>query len=180
MRTPLKAAHLVIARKAIRWIVAVVAGVFAATAATPGQAAVEYVKVCDIYGVGFYYIPGTDTCQNANQIVANQFAIARAQTRASTATAMAAALVNPFLPDGANFAISAHWAGFNGQHAVGIAGLMRLQGNLSLTIGVAFGLDRGSLISLSERRQTEFGTSVPAESWSDLRAMARIGLIYSW
>src|SRR3954454_9677861 len=23
---------------------------------------VEYVKVCSIYGVGFFYIPGTDTC----------------------------------------------------------------------------------------------------------------------
>ncbi|MDU1666927.1 MAG: porin, partial [Bradyrhizobium sp.] len=24
--------------------------------------AVEYVKVCSLYGAGFYYIPGTDTC----------------------------------------------------------------------------------------------------------------------
>src|SRR5882724_5518514 len=24
--------------------------------------AVEYVKVCSLYGPGFYYIPGTDTC----------------------------------------------------------------------------------------------------------------------
>src|SRR6201999_3120445 len=24
--------------------------------------AVEYVKVCSMYGAGFYYIPGTDTC----------------------------------------------------------------------------------------------------------------------
>ncbi len=24
--------------------------------------AVEYVKICSLYGVGFYYIPGTDTC----------------------------------------------------------------------------------------------------------------------
>jgi opacity protein-like surface antigen len=24
--------------------------------------AVEYVKICSIYGAGFYYIPGTDTC----------------------------------------------------------------------------------------------------------------------
>lgn len=24
--------------------------------------AVEYVKVCGLYGAGFYYIPGTDTC----------------------------------------------------------------------------------------------------------------------
>ena len=23
---------------------------------------VEYVKVCSLYGSGFYYIPGTDTC----------------------------------------------------------------------------------------------------------------------
>src|SRR6201991_4944130 len=23
---------------------------------------VEYVKVCSIYGAGFFYIPGTDTC----------------------------------------------------------------------------------------------------------------------
>ena len=39
-------------------------------AVTAGQAAdlpvkakpVEYVKVCSLYGAGFYYIPGTDTC----------------------------------------------------------------------------------------------------------------------
>jgi hypothetical protein len=24
--------------------------------------AVEYVKICSLYGIGFYYIPGTDTC----------------------------------------------------------------------------------------------------------------------
>src|SRR5437764_1705848 len=39
-------------------------------AATAGQAAdlpvkakpVEYVKICSLYGAGFYYMPGTDTC----------------------------------------------------------------------------------------------------------------------
>jgi len=24
--------------------------------------AIEYVKVCSLYGAGFWYIPGTDTC----------------------------------------------------------------------------------------------------------------------
>ena len=24
--------------------------------------AVEYVRVCSLYGAGFFYIPGTDTC----------------------------------------------------------------------------------------------------------------------
>jgi hypothetical protein len=28
----------------------------------PGAEPVEYVKVCDAYGNGFFYIPGTDTC----------------------------------------------------------------------------------------------------------------------
>ena len=42
------------------------AGVAAASAAdlpsrTKGPA-VEYVRICDTYGTGFYYIPGTDTC----------------------------------------------------------------------------------------------------------------------
>ena len=23
---------------------------------------VEYVRICSLYGAGFYYIPGTDTC----------------------------------------------------------------------------------------------------------------------
>ena len=25
-------------------------------------AAVEYVRICSLYGAGFFYIPGTDTC----------------------------------------------------------------------------------------------------------------------
>ena len=154
--------------------------VMAATAAMPAHAAVEYVKVCSLYGAGFFYIPGTDTCVNANQIVADQFAIARAQTRASTGTAMVAAMVNPFLPNGTNFAISTHWAVFDGQHAVGFAGLMRLKGNLSLSAGFALGLDRGNLLTLSNRTVTQFGVSYDEQSWSDVRAMGRIGLQYAW
>lgn len=45
------------------------AGMMVATGAyaadLPGEAApaaVDYVKVCDAYGAGFFYIPGTDTC----------------------------------------------------------------------------------------------------------------------
>ena len=180
MWTFIKAAHFLAAGRT-RAILAAAIAVFALMTSTPSYAKpVEYVRVCDNYGVAFFYIPGADTCVNANQIVDDQFGIARALTRAATGTAMAASLVNPFLPDSTNFAISTHWAGFDGQHAVGFAGLMRLRGNLSFSSGVAFGLDRGRLLSLSDRTQTEFGTSVPAQSWSDVRAMARVGLQYSW
>jgi hypothetical protein len=35
---------------------------------SPSSAAVEYVKVCSLYGAGYYYIPGTDQCGNANPV----------------------------------------------------------------------------------------------------------------
>ena len=38
-------------------------GVGAQAADLPVKAkAIEYVKICSLYGAGFYYIPGTDTC----------------------------------------------------------------------------------------------------------------------
>jgi hypothetical protein len=173
--------------RAARSLIAASIGLCAAFAATPSQAQPDdYVRVCSIYGAAFFYIPpfenppSANTCVNASQIVNNQYAIARSVTRAATGTAMAASLVNPFLPDGTNFAVSAHWAGFDGQHAVGFAGMMRLKGNLAFTAGLAVGLDRGKLVSLTERTQTEFGTSHPAESWSELRVLGRAGLTYSW
>lgn len=150
------------------------------TAINAQSAPIEYVKICSLYGDGFFYIPGTDTCVNARQVVDSQFAVARAMTRAATGTAMAASLVNPWLPNGTNFAVSMHWAGFDGQHALGFSGLMRLSGNLVFSVGIAAGLDRGNLRSLSERTQTQFGTSLPEESWSEIRLLGRVGLMYAW
>jgi len=33
-----------------------------ATLGAAQAAPVEYVKICSLYGAGFYYIPGTDIC----------------------------------------------------------------------------------------------------------------------
>src|ERR1700760_3596796 len=38
-----------------------VTGAYAADLPVKAKA-VEYVKICSLYGAGFYYIPGTDTC----------------------------------------------------------------------------------------------------------------------
>jgi hypothetical protein len=177
MSTSIKAAQLVVAR--VSALVGAIF-VFAAITATPSHAQVQYVRVCSLYGAGFFYIPGTDTCTNAQQIVDNQFGIARATTYAATGTAMAASLVAPYLPTGTNFAVSGHWAAFDGQNAAGISGLMRLSGNFVFSAGFAAGLDRGNLTTLSSRTQTEFGTSIPQQSWSDLRGLTRAGFMYAW
>jgi hypothetical protein len=34
---------------------------------------VEYVRVCDVYGAGFFYIPGTETCLRVSGYVYHQF-----------------------------------------------------------------------------------------------------------
>lgn len=163
-----------------RWRAVLAAAALTLLTSAPGHAAVEYVRVCSLYGAGFFYIPGTDTCVNANQILADQFALARQLTRAATGSAMATSLVNPWLPEGTNYAISTHWAVFDGQHAVGAAGLVRLYGNLALSMGVAVGLDQGRLGTNITRTATEFGVAIPAQSWSEIRVLGRIGLQYSW
>src|SRR5262245_36234204 len=70
MSTSIKAAQLVIARASA---LAAAIFVFVAITATPSHAQVENVKICTLYGAGFFYIPGTDTCTYAQQIVDNQF-----------------------------------------------------------------------------------------------------------
>jgi len=37
--------------------------------------AVEYVKICSLYGIGFYYIPGTDTCIRIGGHLRSEFGI---------------------------------------------------------------------------------------------------------
>ena len=39
-----------------------VSGARAADAVMAEPEAVEYVRVCDAYGAGYFYIPGTETC----------------------------------------------------------------------------------------------------------------------
>lgn len=166
-------------RTALLMAFAVVALV--ATSATPSRAqAVEYVKICSLYGAGFFYIPGTDTCVTANQIIQNEHDIARARTRSSTGVAMSASLVAPWLPTGTNYAISNHWAGFDGQHAFGTSGLVRISGHLVFSAGFAMGLDQGRLATNTNRTATEFGVATQAQSWSDVRGLGRAGFMYAW
>jgi hypothetical protein len=138
---------------------------------TSGAAPVEYVKVCSAEGPGYFYIPGTDSCVNANLIGTDQFSAARDFSTATMGIAMSSALVTPFLPDNANFAVSVHWAGFDSKNAAGIGVVMRIQGNLSLTGGMAFGDDSGSVYP---------AVTGGMKSWSGLDVLGKIGMNYAW
>jgi hypothetical protein len=150
-----------------------------ALSAAPSAAAVEYVRICSLYGAGYFYIPGTDTCLNTRQITANQFDTAREFSRAATGIAMATSLVTPFLPNGTNYAISGNWGGFAGKNALGFAATMRLRGNLVFSVGFAAGLDSGN-VTANERTATEFGVVSRTQSWSEIGALGRAGFQYAW
>jgi len=45
--------------------------------------AVEYVKVCSLYGTGFYYIPGTDTCIRIGGYLLAEFTVGGAPSDAT-------------------------------------------------------------------------------------------------
>ena len=50
-----------------------VSGAQAADAIVIEAEPMEYVKVCDMYGAGFFYIPGTETCININGYVRSTY-----------------------------------------------------------------------------------------------------------
>jgi hypothetical protein len=56
------------------------AGAQAADLPMRKAAPVEYVKVCDAYGAGFFYIPGTDTCIKVGGRVRADYAFSASQT----------------------------------------------------------------------------------------------------
>lgn len=71
-----------------------VAAAQAADLPTRKAAPVEYVRVCDAYGAGFFYIPGTDTCLRVGGLVLAQVGIQPSQQLYSVALANGTPLGN--------------------------------------------------------------------------------------
>ena len=62
---------------------------------------------------------------------------------------------------------------------LGVTGLMRIFGNLSFSLGLAAGLDRGKLSTSTSGRRPRSAV-VPAESWTQIRVLGRAGLTFAW
>ncbi|EAU40456.1 outer membrane protein [Fulvimarina pelagi HTCC2506] len=52
-----------------------VTGARAADVIVPMAEPVEYVRVCDVYGTGFHYIPGTETCMSISGFLRFQYTV---------------------------------------------------------------------------------------------------------
>ena len=62
-------------------VLATVAGAQAADLPTRKAAPVQYVKICDAYGAGFFYIPGTDTCLRVGGLVLADLSVSNTPNR---------------------------------------------------------------------------------------------------
>ena len=69
--------------------VAAVGGAVAADLPAYKSAPVEYVRICDAYGAGFFYIPGTDTCLRVSGSMRGEYTV---RSNAPTANAFARAI----------------------------------------------------------------------------------------
>src|SRR5665213_1238631 len=62
------------------------AGAQAADLPSRKAAPVQYVKICDAYGAGFFYIPGTDTCLRIGGYVRAEYDFSPGQSIRSAST----------------------------------------------------------------------------------------------
>lgn len=135
----------------MRWGVAGAVGLaaMAAVAVTTHEAkAVDYVKVCDLYGAGFFYIPGTQICYNAvtgETRWETSKGAQRSLNRVDLAyqgTAVAMAMPTPVIEYGKTFAIAGNFGQYSSTKAFGLAGAFEVSPGLSFNGGISVGADQ--------------------------------------
>ncbi len=100
----------------------------------------RYVRICDAFGVGYYYIPGTNTCvretdgqtreDTANGVVFGETTLARRIGALESDTAIATALEDPDLIAGERFGVRVNWGAAGSDNAAGISGTAVLADDL--------------------------------------------------
>ena len=113
-------------------------------AGVASAAPVEYVKICSLYGAGYFYVPGTDTCYNAitgetqgpNGVELNRTDLA------FQGVAEAMAMPTPIIQPGDHFALAGNFAEFETTQAFSLAGAMQFTTQLSFSGGISYGVDQ--------------------------------------
>lgn len=112
---------------------------------------VEYVRVCSLFGSGYAYAPGTDTCVNVltgetrrvteDGVVSGTVDFLK---DASEGTALGLALEGAVIDPGKTHGIAANIGTFNGETAFGIGAAMQVGSGVSLSGAYGIGLHRGT------------------------------------
>jgi hypothetical protein len=134
-------------------VVATMIGI--AAIATPAAAQAQYVKICDAYGAGWFYIPGTDTCVNTSTgetrvhktdgIHYGETEVSKDAHDAVEGVALSLALPRATVTPGHRFAAAVDFGAFEGMGAIGVGGAFAPNDNVTLEGNVGIGLQRGTV-----------------------------------
>ena len=125
-------------------------------------APVEYVRVCSLYGAGYFYLPGTDTCVNVNTGVTKRATVDGVVTgvteqqqqildnaeqikRNTEGVAMSFALPKATIDPGKSFGAALNIGTFGGAVAVGVGGGVGAGEGVTFNGAVGYGLGEGTL-----------------------------------
>lgn len=135
----------------LKWVAAIAfVGLIGAVQATP-VLAVEYVKICTLYGAGWFYQPGSDVCINADSgetrqvtdtgVVKGEIDMLKAARSAKEGVALGIAMQNATVDAGKSFGASVNWGVYEGEAAIAASGAVRLDGGFTLngTLGLGLG-----------------------------------------
>ena len=129
-----------------------VSGAQAADAIIVEPEPMEYVKVCDMYGAGFFYIPGTETCMNINGFVRSTYRHSEQTVKSDLTSTFAAAYVSGVTATAGGFAALVTTGGsstFNG--FLTSAPSISIESNTS-------GWNYRGRLNFDVRNETEYGT----------------------
>lgn len=121
---------------------------------SPASAAIEYVRVCDAYGVGWFYIPGTETCYNVSTgetrketefgTISGESEVLEQVRDANEGVALSLALPTATVDAGKSFGAAVNFGTLNGESAIGVGGAFEATDGLTITGAVGVGLGRGT------------------------------------
>lgn len=114
---------------------AAVLGVFFLAQAASAQP-VEYVRICDMYGTGYFYIPGTEQClkvatgeirfETEDGTVVTQSELAARVEDLESDAAISNSLEDPDLIAGERFGVRVNWGAAGSENAAGVTGTVVL------------------------------------------------------
>jgi hypothetical protein len=146
--------NFMIYRLFIRFLAAGVIAI-ASSAAWPAQAAVEYVRVCSVFGTGWFYIPGTAKCinpstgvikeQTATGDVTSDSELRKDVLAAKEGVALSLALPTATVEPGKTFGAAFNVGTFGGDMAIGVGGAVRAADGLTFTGAIGVGLSQGNV-----------------------------------
>jgi hypothetical protein len=116
---------------------------------------VEYVRVCDAYGDGYFYIPGAETCtdprtgvlltETADGTVRSRSRVRAAVDKALERVAVTAALPTARIESGHSVAIAGDVATFEGYEAMGLGFAVRGGDGVQINASAGYGFQEGQV-----------------------------------